>query len=426
MHIKQHIESYFDRLWPINRSITGPGIRESMDILGEIIPTTRLTFKTDQKVFDWIVPREWSVSDAYFIDPDGKKHAEFSKNNLHLMGYSVPVKNSMPLKELQHHLYSLPDLPDAVPYVTSYYHENWGFCISQKERDSLQDGTYQVCIDSKLYPGAVEIGEAVLPGKTDDEILFSTYLCHPSMANNELSGPLVMAFLYDKIKKIPGRRYTYRFLLSAETIGTICYLSKRGQHLKDHLVAGYVMSCLGDSVAFAYKCSRQGNTLSDRVAATVLRDKCEHKIYPFDPGAKWGSDERQYCSPGFNLPVGSLTRAKPGYFREYHTSFDNKDFINFDSLVDSVDVFYSIVKALEANRVWENTIKYCEPQLGRRGLYPSVNCDKTWEDKYSSMLWLLNLTDGMHDLLTIADDTGQNLELLIDVAQELSDAGLLK
>jgi aminopeptidase-like protein len=427
--VQSRIELYFDRLWPINRSITGPGFRESLDILGEIIPTERLRFETGRKVFDWTVPKEWVAHDAYFVDPEGRRHAEFKVSNLHLMGYSVPFKGTLTLAELHPHLYSLPDMPDAIPYVTSYYRENWGFSLSHNELQTLPDGDYEIYIDTELFPGVVEIGEAVLPGQTDEEILFSTYLCHPSLANNELSGPLVMAFLYECIKNMPSRRYTYRFVMSTETIGTICYLSKRGEHLKNHLVAGYVMTCLGDRGQFTYKLSRRGDSLADRAARIVLRDNAEHAIVPFIPR---GSDEKQYCSPGFNLPVGSLMRTRYGHYPEYHTSLDNKTFISFDALAGSVDTYFSIVKALEANLVWESRVQHCTPQLGPRGLFPSVSHASvaksrvSLEEKLTAMLWFLNLADGQHDLLDIADISGCRLDLLTEVVQKVLATGLIK
>ncbi|KPA15529.1 peptidase M28 [Candidatus Magnetomorum sp. HK-1] len=425
--IIERMESFFDRLWPINRSITGPGMRKSLDIIGEIFPTTRLKFNTGTRAFDWIVPPEWDVTDAYFIDPLNKKHAEFKKNNLHLIGYSAPMKKKVSLSELKKHIYTLPNLPNAIPYVTSYYNDNWGFCISHEELEQLPEGEYEVMIDTKFYNGHVEIGEAILPGNSKKEVLFSTYLCHPSMASNELSGPLVMAFLYECIKKIPNRRYTYRFVITSETIGTICYLSERGLHLKDNLIAGYVMTCLGDNGDFTYVVSRKENTLADRAAKIVLRDLGKHTILPFNPGDT-GSDERQYCSPGFDLPVGSLMRTMYRLYPEYHTSLDNKDFICFKSMADSVKTYLKIAIALENNYYWNNTVKYCEPQLGRRGLYHDIsfNTQETWQDRSAAMLWLLNLAEGRNDLLAIAEKSGHKIELLIKIISDLKNAGLLE
>ncbi|MCK4302989.1 MAG: DUF4910 domain-containing protein, partial [Candidatus Eisenbacteria sp.] len=321
------MESYFDRLWPLNRSITGPGLRDSLGILAEVMPMERLRFPTGSRVFDWTVPREWLAREAYFVDPNGVRHADFKTHNLHLVGYSVPVTRTMPYDELRPHLYSLPDQPDAIPYVTSYYEDNWGFCLPHNELLQLPEGQYEVVIDSELHDGHVEIGEAVLPGESSEEVLFTSYLCHPSLANNELSGPLVAAFVYDELSRRTCRRYTYRFVLGVETIGTICYLSLRGDHLKHHLKAGYVLTCLGDPGCFSYKASRLQDCLADRAARILLRDKGDHIVFPFDPSS--GSEERQYNSPGCNLPVGVLMRTRYADFPEYHTSLDNKDFISF-------------------------------------------------------------------------------------------------
>ena len=422
---KQRMEEFFDRLWPLNRSITGDGLRESLKIINEIMPIDRLAFKTGSKVFDWTVPKEWIVRDAYFIDPFGKKHAEFKINNLHLMGYSIPFKGKVSLEELSSHLYSRSDLPEAIPYVTSYYEPNWGFCLSHKERQQLPNGQYQIFIDTELINGTLEIGETVLPGKTNEEILFSTYLCHPSMANNELSGPLVMMFLYEMIKAMPSRRYTYRFVISVETIGTICYLSIRGNHLKKNLVAGYVMTCLAMPGIFVYKESRMANSLADRAVKIILKNKDNHKILPFSPR---GSDERQYCSQGFNLPVGTLSRHIGGY-PQYHTSLDNKDLISFDTLEQAVDLYYSLVRILENNIIWDSTIKYCEPQLGKRNLYPqisTVNYKTQLKNLQMAILWILSYADGTNDLLKIAEISGCDIELLFEVVQILSSENLIK
>lgn len=417
------MERYFDRLWPICRSITGPGYRESLDILSELMPTERLRFPTGRKVFDWVVPKEWSIRDAYFIDPQGKKRADFKQNNLHILNYSAPFRGTLSLSELRPHLYSLPDQPDAVPYLTSYYKERWGFCLTHRELNSLPEGKYTVLVDSELKEGHVEIGEAVLAGERKEEILFSSYLCHPSLANNELSGPLVLAFLYQGIKAMPKRRFTYRFTVMPETIGAICYLNKRGEHLKHRLIAGYQITCVGDAGKFTYKRSCRGDTLADRAACVVLRDLGEHEVVPFDPSA--GSDERQYGSPGFNLPVGSLMRTPYGRYPEYHTSLDNKNFIRFAALEESLGAYVNIAEAIEANAVWRNTVARGEPQLGRRGLYPTLGSQKNIDRKTKAMLWLLNLADGTRDLLVIAEQSGQPIKLLIQLADELKQAGLL-
>lgn len=421
--LKKRMEEYFDRLFDLPRSITGPGIKESIKILSEIIPVDLLKFPTGTQVFDWTVPEEWTPRDAYLIDPHGNKRAVFKSNNLHLVGYSIPFRGILSLSELKKYIHTLPEQPEAIPYLTSYYNRTWGFCMTHNEFRTLPDGDYQVVVDTELKSGEVVVGEKVLPGESDQEILFSSYLCHPSMASNELSGPLVMAFLYEKLASLPRRRYTYRFVLSAETIGTICYLSQRGFDLKKNLVAGYVMTCLGDSGKFTYKSSREENTLADRAAKIVLRDIGDYRHFSFDPTD--GSDERQYCSPGFNFPVGSLMRTMYGHYPEYHTSLDNKEYISFDAMAQAVDVYFSLVKVLEANEVWINNNPYCEPQLGKRGLYRSVSSKDILADKVRAVLWLLNQADGTQDLISIAEKSKHKISSLIEAAQELSKQGLI-
>jgi aminopeptidase-like protein len=421
--LARRVEQYFDRLWPICRSLTGPGYRESLDILGEIMPTDRLRFETGRRVFDWVVPNEWRVRDAYFVDPHGVRRAHFAVNNLHLLGYSTPFRGRMRLSDLGPHLYSLPHQPNAIPYLTSYYQERWGFCLAHEELVSLPDGEYEVVVDTELRPGHLEVGEAVLPGETADEVLFSSYLCHPSLANNELSGPLTLAFLYEQVAAIARRRFTYRFVVTPETLGAICYLSARGGVLRERLRAGYQLTCIGDAGQFTYKLSRRGHTDADRAARFVLRDLGAHEIIPFDPYE--GSDERQYCSPGFDLPVGALMRTRYLRYPEYHTSLDNKSLISFEALADAVSACVRIVRALESNLVWQNTVMYGEPQLGRRGLYSTIGGLTSVDDRNRAMLWLLNLADGSRDLLAIAESSGQRLDLLASLAADLALAGLL-
>jgi len=418
------MEHYFDRLWPICRSLMGAGYRKSLRILQEIIPVKELRFKTGERVFDWTVPMEWDVNKAYLIDPTGRKRADFTTNNLHLVNFSRPFHGRMPLTELLKHLHSLSDLPNAIPYLTSYYKERWGFCLKHRELTALPEGIYDVVVDTSLMPGNLIVGETVLPGESKKEVLFSTYLCHPSLANNELSGPLVMAFLYQKIRAIKKRRWTYRFVITPETLGAVCYLSRRGDHLKKHLIAGYQITCVGDAGKFTYKCSRRGNSIADRVVTRVLRKMGKHSILPFDPSM--GSDERQYCSPGFNLPVGSLMRTMYGCYPEYHTSLDNKEFISFGAMVKSLGVYFELVKALEGCDLLENTVKYGEPQLGKRGLYPSLGSSKTIDSKVSAMLWCLNLADGSRDSLAIAEDSGLPMQYILKAVSVLLKAGLLK
>lgn len=419
------LERYFDRLWPICRSITGNGLRESFKILSEVIPLEVTEIPSGTQVFDWIVPKEWNISDAYIITPTGQRICEFKKNNLHVVSYSVPVNTKMPFAELKRHLYSLPDRPEAIPYMTSYYKEDWGFCISHNELLKLpSEGQYEVVIESELTSGSLTYGEAVLKGSSDREILFSSYLCHPSMANNELSGPLALAFLYKRLAAISDRKYTYRFVIAPETIGVISYLANKGNHLLAHLDAGYVLTCCGDKGGLTYKRSRRGNTLADRVAEHILKFRYpDSRVIDFAIG---GSDERQYCSSGFNLPVGSLMRTPYKEFKEYHTSMDNKQFISFNALKETIDAYEAICFLLELNENYRTTQPWCEPQLGKRGLYPDkgghlqANVDFT-----HNLLHFLSYADGQSDLVTIAEKKNICALAFGEVIQQCNLKGLL-
>jgi len=323
------MEEYFDRLWPICRSLTGDGVRETLDILEELIPLERHSVPSGTEVFDWTVPPEWNIRRAFIITPEGKRVADFAVNNLHVVNYSVPIDMELEWDELEEHLHTLPEQPTAVPYVTSYYSANWGFCLSYNDyRELPRTGKYRVLIDSTLEPGELIYGECVIPGETTEEVLFSTYVCHPSMANNELSGPLVSAFLCREILGMQKRRLTYRFVFLPETIGAICLLARLGEHFKANLKAGYVLTCCGDRGALTFKKSKLDVSDADRAMEHVLKYD-NHSGFSIEPFSVGGSDERQYCSPGFNLPVASLMRTPYQRFSEYHTSLDNKDFISF-------------------------------------------------------------------------------------------------
>jgi len=340
------LESYFDRLWPILRSITGEGVRQTHDILGELVKLERFEIPSGTAVFDWFIPKEWVVNEAYLLDPSGQKIIDVKENNLHLLNYSTSFKGTLSRDELDKHLHSLPNQASAIPYLTTYYKERWGFCLSQKQRDKLPQGNYTVVIDTDHKEGSLTLSEALLKGSSQDEVLISTYTCHPSMANNELSGPLVAAFLYKRLAQQKNRRLNYRFVFLPETIGAITYLKMQGEHLKKHTKAGFVITCAGNDAPFTYKCSRQGNSLADRVAKQALKNH-EHNILPFSP---LGSDERQYCSPAFNLPIGSLMRSMYGRYPEYHTSLDNKSFISFKALQESIDMYLSLIHISEPTR----------------------------------------------------------------------------
>ena len=420
----KEIEDYFDRLWPICRSLTGQGVRDSLQILSELVPMEMHRVKSGSQVFDWTIPKEWNIRAAYIETPDGRRIADISKNNLHVISYSTPVDAEIDYADLVGRIRTLPDQPDAIPYVTSYYNETWGFCLSYNEFKTLpKEGTYRVFIDSDLTDGFLDYGEAVLPGSSDEEVLFSTYVCHPSMANNELSGPLVQAFLYREIAKIKNRKFTYRFVFAPETIGVIAYLDRIGQHLKEKLVAGYVITCIGDRGGFTYKQSKWKDSTADRIAKHVLKHQEEpFEIIPFSVG---GSDERQYCSPGFNLPLGSLMRTMYQRFSEYHTSLDNKEFISFPHLDRSVAVYTQFVLALELNEKYLNTIPYCEPQLGKRGMYPSsINPDFQRESVHN-LMHFLTYADGEHDMIGIAELRDRSIFDFADIIQLCREKGLI-
>lgn len=423
--MNKEIEKYFFRLWPLNRSLTGNGNRETLKILSEIADIKISEIPSGTECFDWTVPPEWNVKEAWIRDSKGNIIADFRNNNLHLLGYSEKFSGKISLSELKEHLYSLPEQPGVIPYLTSYYQRRWGFCISHDQLISLKDDTYEVKIDSELNTnGSMTIGEAVLEGNSEQEILLSTYICHPSMANNELSGPLVTSFIYKKLKEKKNRRYTYRILYLPETIGSIYYLSRHGVQLKNKLIAGFVITCIGDGGDFTYKQSRRGNTIADKAAELVLSQT--EKKYTIEKYFPTGSDERQYCSPGFNLPVGSLMRTRYGKYKEYHTSADNKDFISFKSMEDSVNKYLEILDVIENNFTFINKMPYCEPQLGKRGLYPTIGSQRETAEFVNAMMWILNLSDGTNDLMEISGRSGITFNVLVNAAEGLMKSGLIE
>jgi aminopeptidase-like protein len=423
--MKKEIEKYFDRLWPITRSLTGNGNRETLKILSELIDLEITDVPSGTQCFDWNVPPEWNIKEAWVKDSKGNKIIDFSENNLHILGYSEPFEGKLSFEELKSHLYTLPEQPDLIPYLTSYYKRRWGFCLTHNQLMQLdQNETYEVLIDSSLDEnGSMTIGEAIIKGKSDKEILFSTYICHPSLANNELSGPLVSAFLYKSLKEFKNLKYTYRFIFVPETIGSIYILSVKGEYWKKHLKAGLVITCIGDNGKFTYKRSRIGNSLIDRAVETILKQtESDFNVVDFFPS---GSDERQYCSPGFNLPVGSLMRTMYGKYPEYHTSADNKDFISFDAMEKSVQKYLEVIELLEKNEKYINKIPYCEPQLGKRGLYPTLGSQKVTEDFVKAMMWILNMSDGENDLISISEKSKMSVKDLIPVVDKLIENGIL-
>lgn len=411
------------RLFPITRSITGNGVRETLRILREYVPLTIKEVPSGTKVFDWVVPDEWNIRDAYVKDENGKRIIDFQKSNLHLVSYSVPFEGRLSLNELKEHLHTLPDQPDVIPYVTSYYAKRWGFCLTHNQYKNLQDQIYEVKIDSSLMAGYLTYGELIIEGQTDQEVLLSTYICHPSMANNELSGPVVTTHLAKHLLEKKTKPYfTYRIIFVPETIGSITYLSLNKEHLKEHVMAGYVITSIGDPGPFSYLQTRAKNTLVDRVTMHVLQhSKKEYVLYEFWQSS---SDERQYNSPGIDLPVGSLMRTKYGCYPEYHTSADNLDFVTPQALADSLEMYIRCLDVLENNHKYVATV-LCEPQLGKRGLYPTLS-KKTSYSSFRSMKNLISYCDGALDLVSIAEKIKCPVSQLFPIVEKLVEHNLLR
>jgi aminopeptidase-like protein len=418
--IGQEMHRFARDLYPICRSITGAGIRRTLATIQQSIPLRIIDVPSGTPVFDWIVPKEWNIRDAFIKTRDGKRVVDFQKHSLHLMNYSVPVHAIMPLSELKARLFTLPEHPDWIPYRTSYYKEDWGFCLTHNQLVALEDGEYEVCIDSTLEEGRLTYGECYLPGRSTDEVLISCHACHPSLANDGLSGLAVATFLARSLFG-RGRRYSYRFLFLPGTIGAITWLA-RNREAAERVRHGLVLTCIGDEGGFHYKKSRRGNAEIDRAAAHVLAHCGEpSEVLEFSP---YGYDERQYCSPGFNLAVGCLMRSVWGTFPEYHTSADNLEFIRPLQLARSLRVCASILDVLENNYRYRSLSPYCEPQLGRRGLYSSTGGEMI-PAEVNARLWVMNLADGDHSLLDMAERSGIPFSEIHKAAEALSRAGLL-
>jgi len=419
--IGEEMHRFIADLFPICRSITGDGVRETLRMVGSQIPLEIHEVPTGTQVFDWTIPKEWNIKDAYIKNSRGDRVVDFRRSNLHVMSYSVPVRARMSLEELKKHIYTLPEHPDWIPYRTSYYQERWGFCLSQNQLSAMPDEEYEVCIDSTLEPGHLTYGESVIEGDTTEEILLSCHVCHPSLCNDNLSGVALLAFLASHLRTVP-LRYTYRFLFIPGTIGSIAWLCVN-EGKTERISHGLVAACVGDSGASTYKKSRRGNAEIDRVAAHVLRTSGkEYQIVDFFP---YGYDERQYCSPGFNLPVGCLMRTPHGKYPEYHTSADNLEFVETESLEDSFMNYLRVIHVLENNRTYVNRLPKCEPQLGKRGLYSAVGGSADAATRQLAMLWVLNGADGDHTLLDIAERSGMKFENLQEAADLLVSHGLL-
>jgi aminopeptidase-like protein len=411
-----------ERLYPLCRSITGDGVRATLDILAESIPLIVHEIPTGTRVLDWTVPREWNIRDAYVTDPEGRRVIDFTQSNLHVVGYSVPVRTRMSLARLRQHLHTLPDQPDLIPYRTSYYKETWGFCLSQSTLDSLSDGEYEVVIDSTLRDGSLTYAEHLIPGRTSDEVLVSCHTCHPSLANDNLAAIAVAVELAKRLATAE-RYYTYRFLFAPGTIGAITFLARNAGRL-EKIQHGLVLACAGDSGSLTYKQSRRGKAEIDQVAQLVLESSGRaHTVVDFSP---YGYDERQFCSPGFNMGVGCLTRTPYGAYPEYHTSGDDPDFVVPDAMADTLQTVWEIFAVLDRNRSYVNLSPYGEPQLGNRGLYDALGGRSDTKQAQLAMLWVLNLSDGEHSLVQIAKRSGLPFDVISIAADALRDADLLR
>ncbi|MBQ6128383.1 MAG: DUF4910 domain-containing protein [Lachnospiraceae bacterium] len=410
-------------MFPICRSIMGDGVRKTFDILRRKMPDMKLfEVPTGTKVFDWTVPNEWNIREAYIENERGERIIDMKVNNLHVMGYSVPVDEWMDLESLKEHIYTLKDQPDLIPYCTSYYKERWGFCMSQNMLDLLPEGKYHAYIDSTLEPGSLTYGELLIPGESSEEIFFSSYICHPSMANNECSGPVVMTKLAEYIKGMKNRRYSYRLVLLPETIGAITYLSRNLDVMKKNIIAGFNVTCVGDDRTYSIVHSRYANTLADRVLMNVLAgqdpDFCEYSYL------ERGSDERQYQAPGVDIPLVCFCRSKYHVFPEYHTSGDNLDIISPDGLAGSYEVLIKCVQALESNRKYR--IKcLCEPQLGRRGLMPTTSNKESYKDTLI-LKDICAYADGTNDIFELSDHIGHSVSDMLPSIKKMVEAGLLE
>ncbi len=419
--IGKKIYDLCENLYPICRSITGEGVRQTLSILQEHISLEIHEIPSGTEVFDWTVPKEWNIKEAWIKDDKGTTIVDFKHHNLHILSYSIPIHKKMSLVELKKHLHTLPAQPNLIPYRTSYYQENWGFCLAHEQYETLKEGTYEVFIDASLESGHLTYGEYFIPGKTKEEVLFSAHICHPSLANDNLSGICILIYLAQYLSE-RDNRYSYRFLFAPGTIGSITWLALN-EAKTEHINHGIVASLLGDGGAFTYKKSRQETAEIDQVAAYVLKNSgLPYLLKDYFP---YGYDERQFCSPGFNLPVGNLSRSQFGSFPEYHTSADNLKFIRPDYLAESYEVYLQIIKVLEANYRPVNLNPKCEPQLGIRGLYKAVGGYKDQQSMHIAMLWVLNYSDGSRSLLEIAEKSAIPFDIISKTAKLLEDHQLL-
>lgn len=421
--LHKEIYDFVEKIYPFPRSITGNGVRQTLQEVQHHLPDLKIhEIPSGTQVFDWQIPDEWNIYDACVIDASGQRIIDWKKNNLHVVSYSTPVNTSMSLEELNKHLYSLPEQPDAIPYITSYYKPCWGFCITHNQRSQLKQGQYRVVIDSQLKPGSLTYGELIIKGEEASEILLSTYVCHPSMANNECSGPAVTTFLAKWLLQQPSRRHTYRIVYIPETIGSITYLSRNIEQMKANTIAGFVITCAGDNRDFSFMPSRRANTIADKVALHVLKhhtQKFTH--YSF---LERGSDERQYCAPMVDLPVVSVMRSKYGQYPEYHTSLDNLSIVSPEGLGGTYELLKKCLIALEQNYRYQVTT-LCEPQLGKRNLYPALSTKSSVGEHVKTMMNLLAYCDGEKDLLDIAEIIKVPIETCYSIISLLIEQKLL-
>jgi aminopeptidase-like protein len=408
-------------LFPICRSITGDGVRETLHHLAEFLPLEIHEVPSGTPVFDWTIPQEWNIRDGYLANAAGERVVDFQACNLHVMGYSEPVRTRMTKAELSARVHTLPGQPGAVPHRTSFYKRDWAFSVAHAVWEALPDGEYEVCIDSTLEDGSLTYAECILPGEGPDTVLISSHVCHPSLANDNLSGVAVAAQLARLLRDVP-RRHTYRFVFAPGTIGAITWLAQH-QEVAPSIAHGLILACVGDPGALRYKQSRRGDAVVDRAVAHVFTHCGErHTIQPFIP---YGYDERQYCSPGFNLPVGCFMRSGPGGYPEYHTSGDNLALVRPECLADSLEKILDVIQIFEQNATYQNLFPHCEPQLGRRGLYGAVGGRTNTQDVQMALLWVLNYSDGQHDLLYIAEKSGMSFKIIRTAADALLAAELL-
>ena len=426
--LAENASNLIDRLYPICRSITGPGVRETLSILREIIPIDLHEVPSGTKAFDWVIPNEWAIRDAYVKNMSGERIIDFQEHNLHLVNYSIPFEGTLTIEELKPHLFSLPDKPDSIPYCTSYYEEQWGFCLTDNKLRKLLAGeygsTFEVKIDSTLAPGSLTYGDLIIPGRNKTEILLWCYVCHPSMANHELSGPVMTTYLAKNILERNGdHHHTYRFVFAPETIGAIVYASKHLERLQEYVIAGYVVACVGLNKEFSYLKSRFGNTLADRTVLHALEySDVEYRVLVF---LSRGSDERQFNAPGIDLPVGSLTRTRYTDFPEYHNSSDNLEFIDFEGIETSYEMYLKCIDILENNTCYRAT-RLGEPQLVRYGLRTSLAGKKALPKNEMQISNVLAYSDGATDLIQIAEHLGCAMWELVPVVGQLTEVGLLE